>query len=191
MIFCNWFVSSRHNYVSMEGGNLTYDFRNDPLIKGSPDGEMIVRLIEAAIEKAKKAYQPYTGYCVGAAIMTAKGNIFAGFNMENAACEGGPHAETAALIFMLDANESNPRFVVCIGYAESPDGEPDITIGLSSCGGCRQKLYDFQSLHGSDIQLIHRTSESPLLMISSLDVMLPHAFGPADLGINLTRHRRG
>ena len=40
-------------------------------------------LVKLALEARKKAYSPYSNFCVGAALLCADGEIFCGTNIEN------------------------------------------------------------------------------------------------------------
>lgn len=43
------------------------------------------KLLELALDARKNAYVPYSGYAVGAALLTEDGKVFAGCNIKNAA----------------------------------------------------------------------------------------------------------
>ena len=47
--------------------------------------EVIKKLSEAALDVRKKAYCPYSGFAVGAALLAKSGEIYTGVNIENAA----------------------------------------------------------------------------------------------------------
>ena len=49
------------------------------------NADMISRLIDRAIEGMSYAYTPYSGFRVGAALLTESGKIYTGCNIENAA----------------------------------------------------------------------------------------------------------
>ena len=49
------------------------------------NADMISRLIDRAIEEMSYAYTPYSGFRVGAALLTESGEIYTGCNIENAA----------------------------------------------------------------------------------------------------------
>ncbi|MEO0362622.1 MAG: cytidine deaminase, partial [Pseudomonadota bacterium] len=63
-------------------------------------------LATAAEEAAARAYAPYSGYCVGAAVRAASGAVYAGCNIENAAYPQGWCAEPTALSAMIMAGET-------------------------------------------------------------------------------------
>lgn len=157
----------------------------DPQIP-EDDKASVIMLADRALEAARRAYPPYSRFLVGAALVTSSGRIYTGSNMENAAYEGGPHAETSALVAMNAAGERDVDLVVCVGYLE---GEEQI-IGLAPCGGCRQKLYEIASLTGRPIRALVRDEARGLLILKTIDELLPYAFGPADIGIELERYRR-
>lgn len=91
-------------------------------------------LLAAAEAAAARAYAPYSGFRVGAALRTASGGVFSGCNIENAAYPQGWCAEPGALSAMVMAGE---RAVaeICV-WADS-------LRPCTPCGGCRQKLAEF------------------------------------------------
>jgi len=147
------------------------------------DDITVSTLVHAALEAAKQAYSPYSSFMVGAAVLTGSGIIYSGCNMENAAYEGGPHAETSALVAMNAAGERDVRMIVCVGYSVGQDP----IIGLAPCGGCRQKLYELSSLNDSTIEVVIADPSTGELMIKTIQELLPHAFGPRDIGIDTKR----
>jgi cytidine deaminase len=94
------------------------------------------RLIQAARRAATHAYAPYSKFYVGAAILTAAGEVFAGCNVENASYGMTNCAERTA-IFSAIAH-SGPkleiRAVAVINGKEVP---------CAPCGACRQVIYEF------------------------------------------------
>ncbi|MEO7398533.1 MAG: cytidine deaminase, partial [Ilumatobacteraceae bacterium] len=88
-------------------------------------------LLEAALAVQQHAYAPYSGYRVGAAVLTTTGRIFAGCNVENAAYPQGACAEAGAIAAMCATGEREIAAVLTVC-----DGEP---LG-TCCGGCRQRI---------------------------------------------------
>ena len=89
-------------------------------------------LLAAADEVATRAYAPYSGFRVGAAVRARDGRVFAGCNVENAAYPLTSCAE---------------RTAVSRAVAEAGLGPGDlevIAITASPCGGCRQWLAEFR-----------------------------------------------
>lgn len=91
-------------------------------------------LFDAARAAWEKAYAPYSGFRVGAAIRTADGRVHAGCNVENVAYPEGTCAEAGAIAAMVLAG--GRQIVEVLVVADSPDPTPP-------CGGCRQKLAEF------------------------------------------------
>jgi cytidine deaminase len=90
--------------------------------------------VAAAQAVRAHAYAPYSGFAVGAAILTRTGLIFAGCNVENATFGATLCAERAAIGAMVAAGHNDP--VLCTVVSAGP--EP-----ATPCGICRQVLVEF------------------------------------------------
>jgi cytidine deaminase len=122
---------------------------------------------------------------VGAAVMSrATGAIYLGANLEGADYLG-THAEEAALSAMNMAGERVPSFLVCVGSLEGQEPQ----IGLAPCGNCRQKIWEFSSLSGAETRVVIRDPRDGRLYLAAIAELLPFAFGPADIGIDLDKYR--
>lgn len=93
-------------------------------------------LKEAALAVRENAHVPYSNFKVGAALLTAKGNVYVGCNVENVAYPEGTCAEAGAIAAMVAAGET--EIVEAYVVAGSP-------MPVTPCGGCRQKLAEFAS----------------------------------------------
>ena len=141
------------------------------------------RLIAAARDAAANAHAPYSRFAVGAALLLADGSVVTGTNFENASYGLSLCAETVAL---ATANAQG-RFadVVAIGVVGGTIGKHGISgdVPVRPCGRCRQILTEAAQMGGRDI-LIHCAGMSgDAIETHRLSDLLPHAFGPADLGI--------
>ncbi len=125
-------------------------------------------LLEAAAEVRKRAYAPYSGFSVGAAVQGVSGKIYTGCNVENAAYPESLCAEAAALAAMVAAGERKVAAVAVI--ADSPCPVPP-------CGGCRQKLAEFAD--GGTPVTMATTSGS--VLTQTLGELLPGRFDAAML----------
>ncbi|WP_116086674.1 cytidine deaminase [Tropicimonas sp. IMCC34011] len=121
-------------------------------------------LMMAARTVREKAYAPYSGFKVGAAIRTVHGNVHVGCNVENVAYPEGTCAEAGAIAAMIAAGETQIAEVAVI--ADSPDPVPP-------CGGCRQKLAEFAA---QEARVTLGTTDGAILETSVAD-LLPGAFG--------------
>jgi cytidine deaminase len=93
-------------------------------------------LLRAARKVMKHAHAPYSRFRVGAALITAKGEVFAGCNVENASYGMTNCAERTA-IFTAVA-QSGPRLDIRAVAVVNDQGVP-----CSPCGACRQVIYEF------------------------------------------------
>lgn len=125
-------------------------------------------LDQAAKEIREKAYAPYSGFKVGAALRAANGEIFAGVNVENAAYPEGTCAEAGAIAAMVAGGEREITEVYVI--ADSPRPVPP-------CGGCRQKITEFAKPEVKVTLATTRGAE----MTYTVAELLPGAFVPADM----------
>ena len=142
------------------------------------------KLFEKAREVRLNAYAPYSGYLVGVALLTIRGNVYVGCNVE-AADFDGTHAEESALSAMVAAGERSPIALVVLGGLQTASASESVT----PCGKCRQKLYEFDSLNSTDLHILTHDPQGELRALW-LSRLLPSAFGPASIGVNLQTHRR-
>ena len=91
-------------------------------------------LFETAKAAREAAYAPYSNFKVGAAIRTEDGAVFSGCNVENAAFPEGVCAEAGAISAMVLAGGTRIAEVMVIADAAL----------CTPCGGCRQKLKEFE-----------------------------------------------
>ncbi len=61
------------------------------------ENEVLDKLLDAATEAAEHSYSPYSGFPVGAAVLTADGSIYSGTNVENASYGATMCAERVAI----------------------------------------------------------------------------------------------
>jgi cytidine deaminase len=126
-------------------------------------------LIAAAINVMPLAYAPYSQFQVGAAIEDENGHIHTGVNVENAAYPMGSCAEAGAIAAMIGAGG---RKITRIAVA----GRGDLLC--TPCGGCRQRIREFAA---ADMD-IFICDEQGLRQRFTLAELLPHSFGPDNLG---------
>lgn len=135
--------------------------------------EMEKKLIEAAKEATKKAYAPYSGFKVGAAVLLGNGEIIAGNNQENAAYPSGLCAERVT-IFFANATYPDQRIEAIAVAAYHNGGFTDDVI--TPCGGCRQVLLETENRFNRAIKILLYGNESVYMFKSAKD-LLPFSFG--------------
>ena len=92
------------------------------------------RLLRAARAAAKNAYAPFSKLKVGAAVLTAKGRIFSGCNVENSSYGLTVCAERVAIFRAVSASECDIQAV--LAYADTAKLTPP-------CGACLQVISEF------------------------------------------------
>jgi cytidine deaminase len=123
--------------------------------------ELRSQLIDAARLARERAYAPYSGYQVGAALLTTGGEILVGCNIENAAYPATICAERAAIATAV-SNGIQMFSAVAVVTAD----------GAWPCGMCRQVLHEF----APDMLVVVADANGRVLGESSLAELLPHGF---------------
>jgi cytidine deaminase len=132
-------------------------------------------LYPAALAVRERAYAPYSGYLVGAAIRDEGGRVHAAANVENAAYPQSQCAEASAIGVMVAAG--GRRIVEVLVVADERLGLP------SPCGACRQRLREFAALDTP----IHLAGPAGVIRTVTLGELLPISFGPEYLGKEAVR----
>lgn len=126
------------------------------------DQEELQELIEAARDAADKAYCPYSGFAVGAAVLAEDGRIFSGCNVENASYGLTICAERNALAHAVSQGVRAFRCVVVYRPGERP---------VTPCGACRQMIAEF----GDNIEVVC-VSASGARYRTIIDDLIPQMF---------------
>lgn len=104
-------------------------------------------LVEAARQASRRAYCPYSGFHVGAAVQ-AGGRVFTGANIENASYGLTTCAERVATFAAVLAGATAIE-AVAVACVDAPEGaDPAL---LMPCGACRQVLAEFA---GPDVPVV-------------------------------------
>lgn len=133
-------------------------------------------LIAAARDAMARAYAPYSGFTVGAALAFADGTVTTGANVENASYGLSLCAETVAAAKAMNAGKRGGLVAVAVAGGMAGNAGPVVT----PCGRCRQVLSELAQLGGTDPLVWCAGGEE--VMETRLSALLPHAFGPGDLG---------
>ena len=128
-------------------------------------------LIDAAIQASKKAYTPYSGFKVGAALEAEDGTVFTGCNIENASFTPTVCAERVALFSAVKEGTKKFRKVAIVG------SKTDVFDKHTyPCGVCRQALSEFC---GPDFLII--TTDGKTIKETPLSELIPYTFTSMDL----------
>ncbi|NLR69681.1 cytidine deaminase [Novosphingobium sp. ERN07] len=143
---------------------------NDALIAQKRDD-----LIAAARAAMDTAYAPYSGFHVGAALLFDDGAIVTGANFENASYGLSLCAETVACASASQAGRRKGLLAVAVlgGMGGA------VEAAISPCGRCRQVVNELAALGGTDPLVLCVGADETVEM--RLSVLLPNAFGPANL----------
>lgn len=131
-------------------------------------------LIEKALKARTMAYTPYSGFQVGAALLSDDGQIFTGCNIENAGYTPSNCAERTAFFKAVSRGVMDFQAIAVVGGpkdAESLDLCPP-------CGVCRQVMVEFCDPEEFQIILARSPEDYRILTLKEL---LPMGFGPGDL----------
>ncbi|GBE89413.1 cytidine deaminase-like protein [Sparassis latifolia] len=141
-----------------------------------PDKE---RLIKAAFEAKENAYCRYSNFRVGAALLSANGEVIKGANIENASYGGTICAERTAIV---KAVSEGTRSFTALAVVT------DVESALSPCGMCRQVLREFCSLNmpiflvpANYDELRASGDQNGGIQETSIGELLPYSFGPEEL----------
>ena len=125
------------------------------------DVEKVERVYKLAREASSTSYSPYSGFPVGAAVLTRSGKVYRGANVENASYGLTICAERVAIHNAITAGDREIEIVAI--YAEKGQSS-------SPCGACRQVIAEF----GKDILVAYR--EGAELLVTTVASLLPSSF---------------
>lgn len=138
-------------------------------------------LIAAAKGAMEHAHAPYSRFAVGAAVRLSDGTVITGSNFENASYGLSLCAETVAI---ATANaQGRLRDITAIAITGSPMERTNWADIVTPCGRCRQILKEAQDMGGHEIQILCAAPHGGTTQRLTVDALLPHAFGPANLGV--------
>lgn len=139
------------------------------------------KLVDAAGAMLKTAYNPYSNYAVGAALLSDDGQIITGSNVENASYSLVICAERSAL---ARANALGIKKFSKIAVIGSSTDASEIT---GPCGACRQMIFEAAQISEKDIEVIMLDGKKENIIIATIEELLPLAFGPKNLGVDIKK----
>ena len=128
-------------------------------------------MVETACDAMKKAYAPYSGFKVGAALLCDDGTVFTGCNIENASFTPTVCAERVAFFSAVrDGHRKFSKIAIVGGHGGT------LSSFAFPCGVCRQVMREFC---GGDFVLVFFDGKE--IKECTLDEMMPFSFTPANL----------
>ena len=121
-----------------------------------------IDLYKLARKAARNAYAPFSGFRVGAAILTTTGEIFTGVNVENSSYGATICAERVACAKAISEGFRNFEAIAVATYSGAQ---------AVPCGMCRQFLFEF----APNLKVIIGRDEENI-EVTSLDELLPKGF---------------
>ncbi len=128
------------------------------------DGQQENALIEEATAVRERAYVPYSGFAVGAALVDEAGQVFSGCNVENVSYGLSSCAERNAIFAAVG---QGARRVVAVAVVTSADAP------TPPCGACRQVLLEFAADGDMDVVMATTAGDRRATRLSAL---LPEGF---------------
>jgi len=127
------------------------------------DDKTIRLLIEEAKKVLPHSYAPYSGVHVAAAVLTERGNIYRGVNVENSSYGLTICAERSAISAMVTAGERRPVAIAIVTDMDEP---------IPPCGACRQVLAEFNS----EVEVVMHSVKTGKTVVANLRDLFPSPF---------------
>lgn len=124
-------------------------------------------LIKKAVDARSRSYSPYSGYAVGAALLTTDGEVFTGANIESSSYTPTVCAERVAFFTAVHAGKRDFEAIAIVG---GRSGEP-VSSFTPPCGVCRQVMAEFA---GRSFKIILFDGEHT--EVCTLEELLPKSF---------------
>lgn len=129
-------------------------------------------LIKRALDAREQSYCPYSGFAVGAALLTSDGKIYTGANIESASFSPTVCAERVAFFSAIHAGEREFRAIAVVGGRRGESA----AAPFPPCGVCRQVMAEFCD---KDFTVLLKDGDD--YAEYTLGELLPVGFGKDDL----------
>lgn len=126
------------------------------------------QLFNLAALARNRAYAPYSGFAVGAAVEATSGRLYAGCNVENVSYPIGTCAEESAIAAMVSGGDTEIRRILIIAGGEQL---------IAPCGACLQRIKEF----ASEEVTIYLATPEKIAKILTLQDLLPFGFDNKEL----------
>ena len=135
--------------------------------------QQIQEMIDLAMKQLEFSYSPYSGFQVGAVLLTKNDVLYTGTNIENAAYSPTNCAERTAIFKAVSEGEKEFKAICIVG---GKDGI--VTEYTPPCGVCRQVMMEFCN---PDTFRIILATDREQYDVFTLRELLPKGFGPGNL----------
>ena len=122
-----------------------------------------IELVQKAKEAMDKAYAPYSGFRVGAALVAGSGNVYTGVNIENISFGATNCAERTAVFKAVSEGETKLKIIAIASDSEDY---------IYPCGICRQVLAEFSD---KSLKVLCSNKKGDIREYT-LEELLPNAF---------------
>ncbi|MDO5732411.1 MAG: cytidine deaminase [Eubacteriales bacterium] len=143
-----------------------------PLVTSPISEELCRDLISRALDVRGRAYVPYSGFAVGAALLTDSGEIFTGCNVESCSYTPTNCAERSAYYAAISAGHRGFSAIAIVGGHIGSEAELPL---CPPCGVCRQVMREFSAPEAFYIIVAESLENYQIYRLSEL---LPLSFGP-------------
>ena len=133
-----------------------------------------MQLLMQAKEARERAYAPYSGHKVGAALLTRSGKVYLGCNIENAGFSPTVCAERTAFFKAIYDGEREFDRIAVVGAIN----DEDVNTLCAPCGVCRQVMMEFCNPQSFVIVMAGGVDRCVEVLLKDL---LPYGFGPDNL----------
>ena len=124
-------------------------------------------LVAAAREARSRAYSPYSGVKIGAAVLTSDGSVYSGANVENSSYGLSCCAERTAIFKAVTEGAAKIVAMAVVGKSDE---------FTRPCGACRQVMVEFNP----KMRVLRRGTDG-FSKDDTAESLLPAHFGPAEL----------
>lgn len=145
----------------------------------STKDKILKEAIKVAIKTYKNAYDPLTGYAVGACIVSDDDGCFGGCNVQSVISGLGTCAESCAIFHAVSQGSYNFKCIVVASIK-----------GIMPCGACLQYLNEFAQVSGHDIRIVSVDLSGKIRKDTTLYSTIKGLYGPEDGKKDITRYRK-
>lgn len=131
------------------------------------------KLLSLAEDAREKAYSPYSGFKVGAAVKLANGEVFTGNNQENSSFPAGICAERTAL-FAAKAKHPDEDVESVVITASGSDYVQENPV--TPCGICRQVFSEYEYKQDKAFRIVLASVKGKIFTYDSASHLLPFSF---------------